>query len=895
MFSHYEELLSLAKEQSFSSFTPLQENTFRSEDTYDNDKDLFIIGETSSGKTLIPLLLYLFALKQQTEYPKMLFVVPYRALAAQKKKEMESFFHQWNLTIVQSTGEFRQADELIQQANIHIAVVISEKVYKYAARDTSFLSKYDFLVLDEIGLINNSERGVRLDFIFAWANYQRVLKHKPRIIALGTPFFDWDAYIESYQFTSFKTTERPVTLKETQIIYSNGGIISVDGDQSFLYPVRRLTRKNYNSMKEKYEEVGSPCTYNHDDFCPYLNPCRMDRTLVCPNANIPCPYQFEFAEEEQRNSFQYILLKICRESLLKGYQTLIFLNDRERVMRLCGFLYHNLKQYLREAPPSDECRAKLLQDCGLETDDLFGIMEYESTQSVKEDYYRAFYSGIGFHSAALPNELRTYVENKLLESREMKIVCSTETLAFGVNSTVDVVIIADLYKHDRADVRSLTLNEYNNYVGRAGRLRSDMDVSKIHGYVYTLMNKKQAVGWKKLKEKEAHPEKLYSLFHTDNGQYMPFFLINILPENSAGSLSVSEIADSLYRIPQNSSVTNGDLSEKIQKSIRFLTEHGLVTEALNRPLPRKQMLQKQGEKKYCLTEFGMQMRGYIIDCDDFIDLLKAIEEYVSGIFLTPNKAHFLYRLLCTNHAESGLNSVYYDSETRVSAKTAFESIKQYSDCETDSFDWLNDNIKPSLLSILGALLAWSEGESPKYLYRRYGIHYALLHKLAEQIAYLIEIGCEILPMQMTRVYLRNREIYNKMNIDLEKLEKAVEEKRNQMHKLFISIYYGINTKVTDIILEELKKMPQTQKSEELITEMSLTQINPILARKFRSLIIRYRFFDNPPEIDMTNIELRNNFWDQRKQYYKDVVSCGEEITTIFRNKFGEKFTDEKAV
>ena len=77
-------------------------------------------------------------------------------------------------------------------------------------------------------------------------------------------------------------------------------------------------------------------------------------------------------------------------------------------------------------------------------------------------------------------------------------------------------------------------------------------------------------------------------------------------------------------------------------------------------------------------------------------------------------------------------------KTRVSAKTAIENIKQYSDCETDSFEWLNNSIKPSLLLILGALLAWSEGESPKYLFRRYGIHFALLHKLAEQIAYLIE-------------------------------------------------------------------------------------------------------------------------------------------------------------
>ena len=425
-------------------------------------------------------------------------------------------------------------------------------------------------------------------------------------------FFDWDAYIESYNFTVFKTDKRPVKLQETEIVYTNGGILSVNGNQSFIYPVRRLTRKTFNSINEKYGAVGSPCPYNQDDFCPYLTPCRLDRTLLCSKANKPCPYLFEFIDDNNHNSFCYILLKICRESILKGHQTLIFLNDRARVMQLCGFLYQNLSEYLPKAPSAVECRTKLLEECGLENDDLFGIMEYESGLRDADDYYRAFYSGIGFHSAALPNELRTYVENKLLESREMKIVCSTETLAFGVNSTVDVVVIADIYKHDGSDVRPLTLNEYNNYVGRAGRLRANLDITKINGYVYTLIKSKQVSTWQRIKEKESNPEKLYSLFHTDNGKYMPFFLINILPESSESSVSLTEIANSLYRIPQNSAVTNDELSIKIQKSIRFLTEHGLVAEPAERPLPRKQALQKQDEKSTVLQRLAFSCVGILL-------------------------------------------------------------------------------------------------------------------------------------------------------------------------------------------------------------------------------------------------------------------------------------------
>ena len=72
----------------------------------------------------------------------------------------------------------------------------------------------------------------------------------------------------------------------------------------------------------------------------------------------------------------------------------------------------------------------------------------------------------------------------------MKIVCSTETLAFGVNSSMDVVIIADLKKQDGGDVRFLSMNEFRNYSGRAGRLKQGMDPKDAKGYVYTLLLEK---------------------------------------------------------------------------------------------------------------------------------------------------------------------------------------------------------------------------------------------------------------------------------------------------------------------------------------------------------------------------------------------------------------------
>ena len=192
MMLQYTSYLDLARQHNIIAFTALQEEAFRSEYISDSEKNLFVIGETSSGKTLIPLLLYeravVEALRSASPCPKMLFVVPYRALAAQKKLELDQFFEKYGLNIVQSTGEFREYDLNIQLGDVDIAVMITEKVFKFQAREEAFLSKYDLLVLDEVGLIDNVKRGIYFDFLFAWGfNMHRKTK-KFRINALGPPF-----------------------------------------------------------------------------------------------------------------------------------------------------------------------------------------------------------------------------------------------------------------------------------------------------------------------------------------------------------------------------------------------------------------------------------------------------------------------------------------------------------------------------------------------------------------------------------------------------------------------------------------------------------------------------------------------------------------------------------
>ena len=143
----YAEALEMLGKIGYSSFMPLQEKAFRSAEMYDAQRDIFVTGDTSSGKTLIPLISYLLE-KQQNRDHRMLFLVPYRALASQKKEEIARILHAVlpDLRIVLSTGECREDDADIGAGKVDVAVIIYEKAYHIACNSSGFLKSYQTIV-----------------------------------------------------------------------------------------------------------------------------------------------------------------------------------------------------------------------------------------------------------------------------------------------------------------------------------------------------------------------------------------------------------------------------------------------------------------------------------------------------------------------------------------------------------------------------------------------------------------------------------------------------------------------------------------------------------------------------------------------------------------------------
>ena len=88
--------------------------------------------------------------------------------------------------------------------------------------------------------------------------------------------------------------------------------------------------------------------------------------------------------------------------------------------------------------------------------------------------------GVGIHHAGLLPRYRLLVE-KLAQRGLLKIICGTDTLGVGVNVPIRTVLFTKLCKYDGEKVRILSVRDFHQIGGRAGRKGFD-----DRGYVVAL-------------------------------------------------------------------------------------------------------------------------------------------------------------------------------------------------------------------------------------------------------------------------------------------------------------------------------------------------------------------------------------------------------------------------
>lgn len=217
-------LINIWKEHYSDFLLPVQEKAIRqsnllsSNNTYNyyqtsssiqkNNKNLLVLSPSSSGKTLIG---EMAALQEITLQKKVIYLVPLRVLAEEKYRQFKQLYHCIGLNVKLSSRDHRYDDEDIIRGNFHMAVIVYEKFYYLLLQYPKFMANVSLIITDEIQLINNPERGPKLESSFNYLknNYSHI-----RIIALSAfteyllPLTRW---LEAKLLISFF---RPVELRK---------------------------------------------------------------------------------------------------------------------------------------------------------------------------------------------------------------------------------------------------------------------------------------------------------------------------------------------------------------------------------------------------------------------------------------------------------------------------------------------------------------------------------------------------------------------------------------------------------------------------------------------------------------------------------------------------------
>ena len=531
----------------YEHLTSLQEVVF-SHCGYKQGAREFIIGKTSSGKTIIPLVA--FEADDSCE-KKMLYIVPYRALANQKYQDLKKIYRE-NKDILISTSEYCSSDRAIIDAACDIAVVIYEKVYLFLSKfGSKFLNQYSYIVFDEIGVVNNEERGLKADYILMKANENT----DTNIFVLGTPYYNWDNYLKAYNFNRKEELSRPIKIESKEILLFNTD-------------ARRTLDKYHGVVDDIIEKIVDLCKKHR----------KANRKILIFVNN--------------RNNSKELALRIYKSFISKN----IIKNDKNRLPLL---------------------KQSLLSEIGFTENDSKGLFDDQ------EDIL-AFFSGIFYHNASLPEEMRELIENQFLNDKGLlNIVVSTETLAYGLNSNVDVVIVADLVKRSQGIVRLLTVNEYENYVGRAGRLGK-----KTIGFCYTFINgeklingKTQKDAWRELKEKMSNPERLISPYVKIRDQKYNdkmFFYMNFI--NDKKTITKSQILEKILLFPKDENCINkSELESELDSCLDILQKRNLVYKTYDL---------FSNSDSYRLTRKGKNIAGYAVNIESFDNLEKLINKFL---------------------------------------------------------------------------------------------------------------------------------------------------------------------------------------------------------------------------------------------------------------------------
>jgi helicase len=185
---------------------------------------LIVSAPTSSGKTMVG---ELAALRNVIDRKRALFLLPLKALVADKKQHFKAVYGPFGVRTVEATGETDDITPLLR-GQYDIALLTYEKFAAIALSFPHVLSQAGVVVVDEAQMIANAGRGANLEFILTLIRMRRRQGIEPQVVCLSAVIGDTNGLEQWLGARLLRRNERPVPLKE--------GVLRADGRFRFIDP-----------------------------------------------------------------------------------------------------------------------------------------------------------------------------------------------------------------------------------------------------------------------------------------------------------------------------------------------------------------------------------------------------------------------------------------------------------------------------------------------------------------------------------------------------------------------------------------------------------------------------------------------------------------------------------
>ncbi len=172
-------------------------------------KNLLVCTPTASGKTLIAEMLMfntLLKYKDKNETAKALYIVPLKALASEKFHSFTKKYSEFKIAL--SISDVDSVDKNLEEYDVIILTV--EKLDALLRHKISWINKVKVVVIDEIHLLNDPNRGPTLEVIITLLK----LKYGIQLLGLSATIGNPEELSEWLNANLVLDYWRPVKLKK---------------------------------------------------------------------------------------------------------------------------------------------------------------------------------------------------------------------------------------------------------------------------------------------------------------------------------------------------------------------------------------------------------------------------------------------------------------------------------------------------------------------------------------------------------------------------------------------------------------------------------------------------------------------------------------------------------